>query len=185
MLRQLPNLITVARIVLVVPLAWLILQQRYGEALAVLVVAALSDAIDGFLAKQFGWQSWIGGMLDPIADKLMLMASFVALGLAGALPAWLPVLVIGRDVVIVAGALAYHRLIGRFDAAPTVLSKLTTLVQIAFVVLELVRLAGLTAVPGALRDGALLAVVALTVASGADYVLTWGRRAWLARRGRR
>lgn len=182
MLRQLPNLITAGRIALAVPLAWLIVQQNYRAALIVLVIAAASDAVDGFLAKRFGWQSWLGGMLDPIADKLMLMTSFVALGVAGAVPLWLSAVVIGRDLVIVLGAFGYHRLIGRFDAAPTHLSKLTTLVQIAFLVLELIGLAGLARIPEALRDAALWIVVALTVASGVDYVLTWGRRAWRTRR---
>ena len=181
MLRQLPNLITAGRIALVVPLAWLIARQDYRTALVVLVIAAVSDAVDGFLAKRFGWQTWIGGMLDPIADKLMLMASFVALGIAGGIPAWLPALVIGRDLVIVLGAFGYHRLIGRFDAAPTRLSKLTTLVQIAFLVLELIGLAGLARIPEPVRDAALWIVVLLTVTSGLDYVLTWGRRAWQSR----
>ena len=77
MLRHLPNLITALRMLLVVPLCWLIQAARYDGALLVAAIAALSDAVDGFLARRFGWQSWVGGMLDPVADKLLLTAAFV------------------------------------------------------------------------------------------------------------
>ena len=101
--------------------------------------AGASDALDGFLAKRYGWQSWLGGMLDPIADKLMLIACFVSLGTIGAHPAWLTWLVVGRDVVIVAGAVAYHSFIGRVDAQPTPLSKFTTCIQITYVLAQLMQ----------------------------------------------
>lgn len=183
MLRHLPNLITALRIALVVPLCLLILAQRWPQALLVAAVAGVSDALDGLLAKRFGWQSWIGGMLDPLADKLLLTAAFVTLAVVGAIPAWLTVLIVGRDLVIVAGAIAYHALIGRFDAAPTRLSKWTTVVQIVFVLFELQRLAGwLPQVPE--LDVAMIALTAaLTIASGMHYIVVWGRRA-RARKGR-
>jgi cardiolipin synthase len=184
-LRHLPNLITTLRILLVVPLCWLIGTSRYGGALVVAAVAGLSDAIDGFLAKHYGWQSWLGGILDPIADKLLLMAAFLWLALAGDVPAWLAALVIGRDLVIVGGAVAYYALIGRFEAAPTLLSKLTTLVQIVFVLGELLRLSHLVAVPDALRAAATGVTALLTLASGAHYVAVWSARAWRTARERR
>ena len=137
MLRHLPNLITLLRMLLVVPLCWLIADGHYDGALVVAAIAGLSDAVDGFLAKRYGWQSWLGGILDPIADKLLLMAGFLWLAFAGDVPGWLAALVIGRDLVIVGGAVAYYYLIGRFDAAPSRLSKLTTLVQIVFVLADL------------------------------------------------
>ncbi|MGA8277177.1 MAG: CDP-alcohol phosphatidyltransferase family protein [Rhodanobacteraceae bacterium] len=177
MLRHLPNLITLSRMALVVPLCWLIADAHYGGALVVAAIAGLSDAVDGFLAKHFGWQSWLGGVLDPIADKLLLMAAFVWLTLDGGLPAWLTAIVVGRDIVIVAGALAYHRFVGRFDAAPSRLSKLTTVIQICCVLAMLVRLAGFIALTDAML-GVLFGVTGgLTVASGAHYVLIWSRRA--------
>ena len=120
--RHLPNALTVLRMVLVVPLAWMIRETRYDEAVVVAAVAGLTDALDGFLAKRLGWQSWLGGVLDPIADKLLLIAAFLWLAFAGDVPAWLAALVVARDLVIVAGAIAYHYLIGRFDAAPSRLS---------------------------------------------------------------
>lgn len=177
MLRHLPNLITILRIALVVPLCLLVLSRQWPQALAVAAVAGVSDALDGFLAKRFGWQSWIGGMLDPLADKLLLIASFVTLAMVEAIPAWLAALVVGRDLVIVAGAFAYHALIGRFSAQPTRLSKWTTVVQIAFVLYTLLRLTGWIAGLPEL-DRALMALTAvLTLASGAHYVIVWGRRA--------
>ncbi|MGA9421559.1 MAG: CDP-alcohol phosphatidyltransferase family protein [Rhodanobacteraceae bacterium] len=177
MLRHLPNLVTLLRMALVVPLCWLIGDGRYGGALVVAAIAGASDAVDGFLAKHFGWQSWLGGVLDPIADKLLLMAAFVWLTLDGSLPAWLTTIVVGRDIVIVAGALAYHHFVGRFNAAPSRLSKLTTVIQICCVLAMLVRLAGLVALTDAMLGVLFGVTAALTVASGAHYVVVWSRRA--------
>ena len=185
MLRHLPNLITVLRMLLIVPLCWLIDAGRYDGALVVAAIAGVSDAADGFLAKRFGWQSWIGGILDPVADKLLLMATFVLLALVGDMPAWLASLVVGRDLVIVGGAVAYYNLIGRFDAAPSVLSKLTTLVQIVFVLGELLRLSQWIAVSDGVRNVAMAIVAALTIGSGLHYVVTWGARAWRTAKSRR
>lgn len=177
MLRHIPNLITALRILLVVPLCWLIAEARYEDALLVVAVAGLSDVLDGFLAKHFGWQSWIGGILDPIADKLLLTAAFISLALASALPVWLAAVVVGRDLVIVAGAVAYHLLVGRFAAEPSTLSKLTTFVQIAFVLILLLHLSQwITLTPT--MHALLIAITAgCTAASGAHYVVVWGARA--------
>jgi cardiolipin synthase (CMP-forming) len=177
MLRHLPNLITILRMVLVVPLCWLIAGGRYDGALLVAAVAGFSDALDGLLAKRFGWQSWIGGMLDPVADKLLLTAAFVCLAWVGELPLWLAGLIVGRDLAIVAGAVAYHHLIGRFDAAPSRLSKLTTVVQIAFVLTELLRLSRMIELPSSLHAILVAVVAALTLASGVHYIVVWGDRA--------
>ncbi|MEP7042664.1 MAG: CDP-alcohol phosphatidyltransferase family protein [Dokdonella sp.] len=184
MLRHLPNLITGLRILLVVPLCWLIVDARYDGALLIAAVAGLSDAVDGFLAKHFGWQSWIGGMLDPIADKLLLTATFITLALVGEIPAWLAIVVVGRDLVIVAGATAYHLLIGRFDAAPSRLSKWTTLVQIAFVLIELLRLSGWVPLPLPLQSGLIGLTAACTLASGLHYMVIWSGRARRAAQAR-
>jgi cardiolipin synthase len=181
MLRHLPNLVTILRMLLVVPLCWLIDTGRYEGALVIAAVAGLSDAVDGFLAKHYGWQTWLGGILDPIADKLLLMAAFLWLAFAGDVPVWLAALVIGRDLVIVAGAIAYHGLIGRFDASPSPLSKLTTLVQIVFVLGELLRLSHWIEMPDNVRNAAIGITAALTVASGVHYVVVWSARAWRTR----
>ncbi|MGB0134145.1 CDP-alcohol phosphatidyltransferase family protein [Dokdonella sp.] len=175
MLRHLPNLITGLRVLLVWPVYWLILNSEFKLALLLAAVAGISDAVDGFLAKHFGWQSRLGGLLDPLADKLLLLAGFSALTMIGAIPVWFFALVIGRDVLIVCGAVAYHNLIGAFDAQPSKLSKLTTVVQILFVLEELLRLAWLPDIPG--RQLLLLLSAALTLISGLHYVLVWSLRA--------
>jgi cardiolipin synthase len=180
--RHLPNVLTVLRMLLVVPLAWLIDDRRFDAALIVAAVAGATDAIDGFLAKRCGWQSWLGGVLDPLADKLMLLACFLSLGLIGAHPLWLAWLVIGRDVVIVAGAATYHFLIGRLSAEPTPLSKLTTLIQICYVLAQLLHLTTWFQLP-ATSQALMWAVVALTIASGLQYVAVWSAKARGARRG--
>lgn len=185
MLRHLPNLVTILRMLLVVPLCWLIDKGQYEGALVIAAAAGFSDAVDGFLAKHYGWQTWLGGILDPIADKLLLMAAFLWLAFAGDVPAWLAALVIGRDLVIVSGAIAYYYLIGRFDAAPTLLSKLTTVVQIVFVLGELLRLSQLVAVSDSARAAAMAITALLTLASGVHYVLVWSMRAWRSARERR
>lgn len=177
MWRHLPNTLTVLRMALVVPLAWMIRETRYDEAVVVAAIAGLTDALDGFLAKRYCWQSWLGGVLDPIADKLMLVACFVTLGLVGAHPDWLTGLVVGRDVVIVAGAVAWHNLIGRIHAQPTRLSKLTTVVQIVYVLAQLLHLSHWLELPPRLLEVLIVLTAILTAASGLQYVVVWSRKA--------
>lgn len=176
MLRHLPNIITGARIALVVPLLWQIVHGHYLSALVLAAVAGATDALDGFLAKRFRWQSWLGSMLDPLADKLLLIGSLAALVHIDALPVWLLLVVLLRDVVIVGGALIYHARVGRFTAQPNLLSKLATAAQIFLVLAELGRLAGLAALPAGVRAGFLAVVVVLTVVSGVHYLLDWSHR---------
>lgn len=180
--RDIPNLITFCRILLVAPILWLLLEGRHGAALMLFVVAGVSDAVDGFLAKHYGWTSRLGGIIDPLADKLLLMGTVLALGWLGELPAWLVVMVVLRDLVIVGGALSYHYLIEPFTAEPTLISKLNTLMQL-LLVLAVVFSKGVTALPGWLPALLVGAVAATTVLSGCHYVWTWGRRA--VHRGRR
>lgn len=175
MWRHLPNLISGLRLALVLPVFWLISEHEYATALLIAAVAGASDALDGYLAKRFSWQSRLGGMLDPLADKMLLLACFSGLTLTGIFPAWLLLLVIGRDVLIVCGAIAYYNLIGAFDAQPSRLSKLTTLTQILCVLVELARLAWLHDLPG--RDAAVIITALLTAISGLHYVVVWSMRA--------
>ena len=112
-LRFIPNAICVVRMLLVAPLVLWIVEGRYAAALTVLVVAGLSDGLDGFLAKRFSWQTRIGGLLDPAADKLLLVAVFVSLTYVGLLPLELTFVVVARDVVIVLGAICYQWFIWR------------------------------------------------------------------------
>ena len=132
-LRDLPNLITGLRILMVAPLLWFLQQQQYAVALCLFIVAGASDGIDGFLAKHHGWTSRLGGILDPLADKLLLIGCIVTLSWLGDLPVWLVILVILRDLVIIGGALSYHYFIEPFQAEPLAISKANTLAQLALV----------------------------------------------------
>lgn len=175
--RDIPNLITALRILLVAPFLWLLLEERYGPALALFLIAGVSDALDGFLAKYYGWTSELGGLLDPIADKLLLLGAILALGWLNELPAWLVALVIGRDLVIVSGALAYHLLVERLRAAPLLISKLNTLTQLVLVCAIIIHY-GLMPLPEAGLNTLIYLTALTTVWSGATYVWRWGWLAW-------
>jgi cardiolipin synthase len=180
-LRQLPNAITGLRLAMAPVLPWLLVSGFHRAALAVALVAGLSDALDGLIAKRFGWQSRLGSLLDPIADKLMLGLAMLGLAWVGMLPVWLVGLVLARDVVIVAGAAAWWRLAGPFEGRPSLLGKLTTALQIALVLLCLVELSGLS-LPIQVRIQTVVAVGLLTFVSGLDYVIRYGVRAWRHKR---
>ncbi len=175
--RDLPNLISVLRIVLVVPVTLLLWQERFTEALYLFALAGFSDALDGYLAKRYGWTSWLGGLLDPLADKLLLVACYFTLGWLGLLPVWLVAAVLARDLIIVAGATAYHFWIARLEADPTLLSKLNTLAQIVLVLAVVFNQAVVSTVLLPLTDALVYIVACTTLLSGTWYVVSWSRRA--------
>jgi len=181
--RHLPNAITLARIALVVPLVAAIARQDFDVALIIVAVAGASDALDGLLAKRFGWQSWLGGVIDPLADKLLLLTCFVSLNFAAVMPSWMMWLAITRDLVIVAGALTYHLLVGRVVPQPLLSSKVTTCLQIALVIALLLDRSSWFALPAALVDALLWITAAATVISGLQYVYVWSRKAIDAKHG--
>ncbi len=179
--RDIPNLISLLRIVLVAPVAALLAEERYDWALALFAVAGASDGLDGWLARRFDWRSRLGALLDPLADKLLLTVCFVTLALLGALPWWLAAAVVARDLVIVVGGISYHRRIGRFEIEPSLGSKPNTFIQIGFVLAVVVALEfseriGQWLTPELLAGWGWL-VLATTVGSGIDYVARWGSRA--------
>jgi cardiolipin synthase (CMP-forming) len=178
--RDIPNLLCVLRIVLVVPIVWSIMEGRYPVALVLFFIAGVTDALDGFLAKRCGWQSRLGGFLDPAADKLLLVASFVTLWAAGYVPGWLLAAVVVRDLVIVTGAGIYRWRVGDFVAEPTALSKLNSFFQLLYVLLSLAQLVfGLP--PREIIELLGWAVLATTIVSGCDYVIRWSGRARAAK----
>lgn len=179
--RDIPNILTVARIVLVGPTIWLLAEERYSQAMLLFAIAGVSDGLDGYLAKRNGWVTRLGSFLDPVADKLLLVGAYVALGWTGLLPFWLVLLVLGRDVVIVAGALAFHFVVGRFEAQPTLISKVNTFAQIVLVLVVVLRQL-VTGVPNSTIEALTFVVVVTTLASGLGYVWSWGRRAAAGRR---
>ncbi len=141
MREQIPNIITVMRILSIAPICWLLWKDSYALALALLVLAGLSDALDGFLARRYGWFTRLGAMLDPVADKLFVVSVFIVFGLKGNLPWWLIALVIGRDVVIVLGAIVYRLFTGKLDMRPLMISKLNTGLQIFLLAVTLLHVA--------------------------------------------
>ena len=178
-LSWLPNAITFARIALIIPVLGLIHASEYGWALLLFAVAGFSDGLDGFLAVRFGWQSRLGALLDPIADKLLVAGMFITLTMTGDLPVWLTAMVILRDVVILGGAIAYHYLIEPVEGEPSRISKLNTAFQL-LLLLSVLSMAAF-AWPDAVAVTVLGAATMVTVViSGADYVLRWSAR---ARRG--
>ncbi len=169
---------------LVIPVAWTIVKAHFGQALLLFAAAGFSDALDGYLAKRFGWQSRLGSLLDPAADKLMLVISYLALGWQGLVPHWLVAAVILRDLVIVGGAIAYHVLIAPLEGQPSLLSKANTLAQIILVLAVVADRAVLPA-PDWVLDGLIWVVALTTLASGVAYVWVWSHRSLLdAHKGR-
>lgn len=176
-LRHLPNAICVLRIVLTVPAVLAISRGDHGTALACFAIAAVSDGLDGYLAKRNGWTSELGRFLDPLADKLLLVAVFIACAWTGLVPAWLAAAAIARDLMIGGGALIYRLWFGPVNGHPIVLSKVNTALQIAVVVAAL--LAAAIGWPWAwLQQALALAMLATTAASGTAYLSMFFRRAW-------
>jgi cardiolipin synthase len=149
---------------------------RYLEALVLFIIAGVSDAIDGFLAKHCGWSSKLGGFLDPLADKLLLVGTVLTLNWQGELPSWLVVAIIVRDVMIVSLAAVYHYLIEPFKAEPLLISKLNTLMQLTLVTVILTNKA-LLQLPDIFIAILIYSTGLTTLLSGAAYVSTWGGRA--------
>ena len=174
--KDIPNLISILRIFLSLPVVWMLLEQQFGVALVLFAVAGISDGLDGYLAKRFNWISRLGGLLDPLADKVLLVSSFLSLALIGIIPVWLVLLVIMRDLIIVTGALVYNFRVQQLDAEPSLISKFNTVAQI-FLVLAVVLDKGLIPLPEWVLQGLVWLVFTTTIASGVAYVWVWSRRA--------
>jgi len=175
-LRQIPNVITSIRILLVGPIVVALADHQLLTAIALFGAAALSDAADGYLAKRYDWQTELGAVLDPLADKLLLATVFVTLAYLKLVPLWLMAAAVARDVVIVVGALLFRFCIGPLEVRPSIVSKFNTLCQAAFIMAVVGREE--FAVPPGWAVTLLGALVFVTVAvSGIDYVLIYGRRA--------
>ena len=146
-------------------------------ALALFAVAAVSDGLDGYLAKRFNWTSELGKILDPLADKLLLVSVFIVGAWNGLVPAWLAAAAIARDVMIGLGALAFRSWFGPLRGRPTIISKINTLMQLSYL-LGVMTEAAIGLPPREML--AALAVVAFitTVLSGIDYIYAFTRRAW-------
>lgn len=164
------------RIILVAPIVVLMVQREFSWALLLFFIAGVSDGLDGYLAKRNGWSSRLGSILDPMADKILLVSSFVTLGWLKFIPMWLVVMVLARDVVIIVGGMAYHVVIGKYEMLPSISSKINTFFQIVLV-LAIVFSLGVMALPNWLMIALVYVVLGTTLFSGISYVWVWGRRA--------
>ncbi len=178
-MRHIPNLICLIRLVLVWPVATALHDGRYALALGLFIAAAISDGLDGFLAKRFNWVSELGKVLDPAADKLLLVVVFVESAWLGLVPWWITAAAVARDVMIALGALAFNLWVGPLRGRPTVISKINTAAQLLYLAGVMFAAAFLLPSAGVLRAAALIVFVT-TVLSGLDYLMTFARRAWTA-----
>jgi len=175
--RHLPNIICVLRMALVWPIAAALSDREYLVALALFIVAGLSDGVDGYLAKRFNWTSDLGKFLDPLADKILLVTVFVESAWLGLAPWWLTSAVVARDVFIGLGALVFRLWFGPLHPRPIVSSKINTALQLLFIMAVLVN-AALSFPPREALDVLAIIVFATTVFSGLNYLVIFTRRAW-------
>lgn len=173
-LRNIPNIISIIRILMVPPITILIWGERYNEAFILMIIAGLSDGLDGFLARAFHWQSRLGAMLDPAADKLLLVSIFVVCGLKGFLPWWLVGLIFLRDIIIVIGAFAYRHVTQDEKIKPLIISKINTALQILLAVVTLYQ-AAVNSLPAIIMPSLIWLVALTTLISGITYVILWTR----------
>ncbi len=173
-----PNVLTLLRVLAAPLLAYFLMRGYYEYALYTFVLAAITDALDGFIARRFNLYTEFGAALDPLADKLITLTCLVILTFQGWVPLWLTLAIVVRDTVIVAGAFSYHHLFGEVDIHPTWLGKFHTFAAFALFIVVLTHTARLIDASDWLT-ASFVAVLTTTLASLAQYVVLWGRKAAL------
>jgi len=176
-MRHLPNIICLVRIALIVPLLQAMVAGEQALILVLFSIAAVSDALDGYLAKRFQWTSDLGRVLDPMADKLLLMSVFITAAWLDIAPWWVATVAVARDLVIGFGAIIFRLWFGRLRGRPTVISKINTGVQILYL-LAVILASAIQLPPREVLDALAVVMVITTMASGTDYVLRFMRRAF-------
>jgi len=171
----LPNLLTASRLILAPIVAWRLLEHDVEGAFWLFVIAAITDLLDGNLARWLNQRSVLGAWLDPIADKVMLLTTLTMLALTGLLPMWLLYVVVVRDLVILAGAEAYRRLTGKLDVRPTLSGKVATFMEFVLVSWVLADVALDLGLDESIEPLALLTALAVG-GSGVRYVWLWTRK---------
>ncbi len=167
-----PNVLTILRLLLVPVIVWLMIEQKMTTAFVLFVIAGVTDGLDGFLAKRFDWSTELGAWLDPAADKALLVSIYVTLGLFGTIPAWLVILVVSRDMLIVGGILLSLMMENPVRMKPLPISKINTAGQIllaAFVLAD----TGLQLGLGNIVNILILIVAASTILSALAYLYGW------------
>lgn len=169
-----PNLITIARLLMVPMVVVMIGAEQWATAFGIFLLAGVSDAVDGFIARRWGMQSELGAYLDPLADKALLVSIYIALAIQGVLPGWVAIVVVSRDIMIVSALLLSMVLEKPMAVRPLIVSKLNTGAQIGFAALLLgVNAFGFA--PALLIQVGLVVTVALTLCSAAAYLVLWLR----------
>ena len=173
--HHIPNLITGLRVLLTPPVVLLLISDEYLWALGIFFIAGLSDGVDGFLAKRYEWKTRLGSVLDPLADKVLLLATFITLGSLSLIPLWLVGLIILRDAIIVGWAAAYQALTQRLEVQPNLFSKINTVAQI-LLALAVMFFQG-TGIPwSGLETTLLILVFTTTLLSGTIYLIEWAKK---------
>src|SRR5690606_41332510 len=176
-MRHIPNILCLTRIALIAPLISAMLEGRQALILVLFGIAAVSDALDGYLAKRFGWTSDLGRFLDPAADKLLLMSVFITAAWLDIAPWWVAAVAIARDVTIGVGALIFRLWFGPLHGRPTAISKVNTAMQMAYL-LALILASASGFPPRGLIEVLAAVVVLTTLVSGVDYVGRFLQRAF-------
>lgn len=171
-MNLLPNLITLGRVILVPLVFWLLVTGQTQAAFFAFIVAGVSDAVDGWLAKSFGWSTELGAYLDPLADKLLIVSIFLALGVGGELPLWLVIAVVSRDILIVMAVVLSWLLGNPVRIHPLIVSKANTLAQIVLAATVLAD-EGFALGLGTVRFVLIWVTGALTIVSLAAYLRSW------------
>ena len=171
---SIPNLITLGRILLVPVVVWAIASNAMWVAFVLFLVAGVSDGVDGFLAKRFGWATELGAYLDPLADKALIVSIYLTLGINGDIPRWLVILVVSRDILIVGGIMLSWLIGNPLKIKPLLVSKLNTVAQIAFACVVLGSL-GFQIEVSMLKLVLMGLVAVLTLLSIAAYLAEWVR----------
>lgn len=175
-MRHIPNLICLLRIALIVPLVLAMREGQQERIVVLFLIAAVSDGLDGYLAKRFGWTSDLGRLLDPLADKLLLVTVFITASWLDIAPWWLTAVAVTRDLVIGFGAIIYRIWLGPLNGRPTVISKVNTTLQLLYL-LAVVVASATGFPPREVLDALALVLLVTIVASGSDYILRFLRRA--------
>ena len=173
MLRFIPNAITIARLLLVLPIAFFVVEGQFLVALVLFALCGLSDGLDGFIARRYDWVTTFGRLIDPLADKLLMIVTTLTLGLLDYFPVMLTVLIISKDLAVLGGVFAYTTLAGFPKIAPTFLGKATTASQILLLLSVLVNLS----FDGMVGDAFFLVwfwvVAIMTACDGMSYLWLW------------
>lgn len=172
MIKNIPNIVTGIRFLLIPLLLYLLINKDFHNALYLLLIMGFTDALDGYLAKRMNWTSKFGEFFDPLCDKLMLVGIMLVLAWIELLPVWLVVIIVVRDIIIVMGGLAYHFCISSFRAAPSILSKCNTFFQLLLA--GIVIYAQLNPAVEQFIPLLITIVTLTTMLSGIGYVMEWG-----------